>query len=955
MNRQFVTVLVLASALLPGCENTPSAELPDFCLSPSDCQDLSPGECRMADCVDGQCVIADDPSANGSACGMSDPCVAVAGECDDGVCAGSSPVVCPEVDCMIGQCEGSVGKCVYMPGPEGAACDIDGNPCTYDSCVDGTCAPGENRCPCKASDDCPAMEDRCLGRYQCATSGCVIEPLSAVTCPDPGLCEEFSCNPASGKCEPFAKSDGTICVRADSCTTGGICTGGVCGVTSRCRDDNPCTDDLCDADTGACSFVANQSPCDDSDACTGEGVCSGGTCVTVPVSCDDGNDCTVDGCDGDSGCTKTPVLSGTPCFSVDPCVVATVCDEGGVCGGGSPACDDGNDCTLDTCDPGSGVCGHLNVAGTCDDRNPCTVGERCLSGVCGGGAAVPGCCNFDADCDDGDACTPTRCSGQRCVSTGQDPDSCPVSVEGCRIDWCDARTGQCAGIDSGIPVVMAAWEFGDRPVVQGFVWSEPAGVVTGSGLTAAAGATRAAFLLPRRLVPPGVVIAYIAVASGGCGSIQFSRTPDRAGCIVDGGLEWVVADFSTAGATDVDSRLDIEVSVSAGAVVPGVYVYLWHPASCGSDSIVVGDVSVSDLSMSVGMGETAIVANTGSAIAATLVSRDGRVVHRPLQQDPFAVMAGRFSTSVARSGGRYLAAWGGADDEVRFATLDSSGWGAISTVPDIAADGQIEAWPALTGVGGGGWTLAFAYGDGSDFDIAVARLDQAGDISMPIAGTSVSLVGSRTKPKLIDTDNGIIGWITSIWVPSTQYFVELVQVDSSMMPTGLDVSLGVQAQPMPDWVFVRSGSNYFCLWQQVDGVVGGAVVDVETLAVLDTFTFGDATAPNSRPLIMPYGDGALAVSIQGTGATASIVYRTVSADGAVADPVTIVSPVVAGLTHIAAGRFGPGMFLLAYNDHLGTPEGLRLKVFSPACPSGFIDSGVVCTGLADGLRSGVPE
>jgi len=106
---------------------------------------------------------------------------------------------------------------------------------------------------------------------------------------------------------------------------------------------------------------------------------------------------------------------------------------------------------------------------------------------------------------------------------------------------------------------------------------------------------------------------------------------------------------------------------------------------------------------------------------------------------------------------------------------------------------------------------------------------------------------------------------------------------------------------------------------------------------------------------MPYGDGALAVSIQGTGATASIVYRTVSADGAVEDPVTIVSPVVAGLTHIAAGRFGPGMFLLAYNDHLGTPEGLRLKVFSPACPSGFIDSGVVCTGLADGLRSGVPE
>jgi len=46
----------------------------------------------------------------------------------------------------------------------------------------------------------------------------------------------------------------------------------------RCDDDDPCTDDACDAE-GACVYVFNTAPCDDGDACTVGDICGGGLCA----------------------------------------------------------------------------------------------------------------------------------------------------------------------------------------------------------------------------------------------------------------------------------------------------------------------------------------------------------------------------------------------------------------------------------------------------------------------------------------------------------------------------------------------------------------------------------------------------------------------------------------------------------------------------------------------------
>jgi hypothetical protein len=53
-----------------------------------------------------------------------------------------------------------------------------------------------------------------------------------------------------------------------------------------------------------------------------------GSCSTTPVSCDDGNACTVDSCDPQAGCQAAP-----------------------------RSCDDGDVCTQDACDPATGCTG----------------------------------------------------------------------------------------------------------------------------------------------------------------------------------------------------------------------------------------------------------------------------------------------------------------------------------------------------------------------------------------------------------------------------------------------------------------------------------------------------------------------------------------------------------------------------------------------------------------------
>ena len=73
-----------------------------------------------------------------------------------------------------------------------------------------------------------------------------------------------------------------------------------------------------------------------------------------------------------------------------PCIPSCDCEECGDdgCGGSCGECDDGNDCTTDTC-----------------------VGGLCLSES----ALDPGCCAVEADCDDADICTKEACFDHQCL------------------------------------------------------------------------------------------------------------------------------------------------------------------------------------------------------------------------------------------------------------------------------------------------------------------------------------------------------------------------------------------------------------------------------------------------------------------------------------------------------------------------------------------------------------
>ena len=235
-----------------------------------------------------------------------------------------------------------------------------------------------------------------------------------------------------------------------------------CTTNGQCDDGNPCTDDTCAA--GACINTNNTAPCSDGNACTSGDTCDGGQCTSGgTVNPDDGNACTDDSCDPGTGVHNDP--------NTNPCDDGNACTSGDACGGGS--CqpggavnpDDGNPCTDDSCDPGTGVHNVPNNA-PCNDGNACTTGD-----TCGGGSCQPG--GGTLNCDDGNPCTDDFCAGgcQHTNNTASCDDGDPGTIN----DTCNA--GACAGVTACTP--------GGRPKSKGYYWSLCQAPHSGDTLTAA--------------------------------------------------------------------------------------------------------------------------------------------------------------------------------------------------------------------------------------------------------------------------------------------------------------------------------------------------------------------------------------------------------------------------------------------------------------------------------------
>jgi hypothetical protein len=158
-------------------------------------------------------------------------------------------------------------------------------------------------------------------------------------------------------------------------------------------------------------------------------------------SCDDGNPCTVESCDPATGCASVAGNEDAACDDANPCTTDSTCADG-VCQGTTfLSCDDGNACTDDSCSmeaaAGADPCVHAPNTAPCDDGDACTVTSACAGGTCKAGAPLV--------CDDGQPCTDDTCdpaSGCKNQAIG-DGTECDDGSDCTTDDHCTA--GVCGG------------------------------------------------------------------------------------------------------------------------------------------------------------------------------------------------------------------------------------------------------------------------------------------------------------------------------------------------------------------------------------------------------------------------------------------------------------------------------------------------------------------------------
>ncbi len=195
-----------------------------------------------------------------------------------------------------------------------------------------------------------------------------------------------------------------------------------------------------DEDAGPPLDCLEDVDCDDLDACTGLERCVEGACVPgEPIACPDD-----DVCDGVDACVDGECVSGpamTCPMDANPCNGIEICDPAIGCTALPPVpCDDGIDCTRDTCDPFEG-CLHEADATLCPPgpgRRCDPVRGGCQYDVCDASTCVPTGC-VDAHCEEGvcmytalcalgtttccaGTCAPLGCSdGNPCTTDSCDP------------------------------------------------------------------------------------------------------------------------------------------------------------------------------------------------------------------------------------------------------------------------------------------------------------------------------------------------------------------------------------------------------------------------------------------------------------------------------------------------------------------------------------------------------
>jgi len=217
-------LIALGVVRLVGC----GEETPLQCVEDEDCDDQN-------DCTDDSCVERWSCCLEGKYYGRCENRAVEYGRCDfdglDDVRGGLDGI------CVAGLCEKN-------------PCD-DGNECTVDYSVDGSCE-----------------HHGCSGCQPCDRNG------------EPGVCD-------GDVCAEYPCNDGVLCDDGDICTVDSCnphpwnANYGMCEFSPRCRS-NPCRVASCDPADGSCHY----SPVNDGGSCSaycllGRPVCSGGECICL--------------------------------------------------------------------------------------------------------------------------------------------------------------------------------------------------------------------------------------------------------------------------------------------------------------------------------------------------------------------------------------------------------------------------------------------------------------------------------------------------------------------------------------------------------------------------------------------------------------------------------------------------------------------------------------------------
>lgn len=178
-------------------------------------------------------------------------------------------------------------------------------------------------------------------------------------------------------------------------------------------------------------------------------------------------------------CANDCNLFGSICDDGNACTVDT-CNADGTCAHSAPTnCNDGNPCTADSCDPGTGACvtTPVSTSTTCDDGNACTGPlDHCdSSGECHG-TSIAGCCTTNAACNDQNPCTNDTCdlgthtctnSTKTCTpsdlchqaSCAPDDGTCVEAPIECGAgESCMPDTGQCVTGCPCLALLPAGWQ-----------------------------------------------------------------------------------------------------------------------------------------------------------------------------------------------------------------------------------------------------------------------------------------------------------------------------------------------------------------------------------------------------------------------------------------------------------------------------------------------------------------